>query len=190
MYLNNLKKIKIKNNVEIEKFEEFLLNLSKESQIEFNHFGIINKKTAHKIIHSEFNRKDKIKFFSVLDGKVVGYSFLIKFSKSTKKHNCTLGIIILDQFQNIGIGKKMCTHMIKKAWNKGFTKIWLNVFFDNVRAFKMYKSLGFQIEGIFIDDEIYKNKKRHVISMALIKNKSYNFSKRIKLIKKLDSNQT
>ena len=127
----NIKELKITSRINVEKFEEFILNLSKSSQLEFNHFGTINKKTIRKIVQNELKRKDKMRFFALMNEQLVGYSFLITFSKPTKKYNCTLGIIISDQFQNFGIGKKMCNYMIKKAWKRKFTKIWLNVFFDN-----------------------------------------------------------
>ena len=44
-----------------------------------------------------------------------------------------------------------------------------------------YKSLGFDVEGIFMNDELSLDKNRHVVSMAIFKNKK-NYSKRRKKI--------
>lgn len=178
---NNLR---ISQRASKEKFIEFLLGLGKSSQDTFNHFGIINKKTVNDIVKRELNRKDKIKFFSFVNNRLIGYSFLTKFDKPTKKHNCILGIVVLDIFQNKGFGKKICKHMIKTAWKKNLSKIWLNVFYDNESAFSLYKSLGFEIEGVFLNDEIKNKKNRHVISMAILKNRTYDFNYRVKLCNK------
>jgi len=180
----------MENNLQIsqrapkEKFKEFLLGIGKSSQDTFNHFGIINKKTVINIVKRELSRKDKIKFFLFFNNRLIGYSFLTKFDKPTKKHNCILGIVILDSFQNKGFGKKICKHMIKTAWKKNLSKIWLNVFYDNVNAFNLYKSLGFKIEGVFLNDEIQNKKYRHVISMAKLKNRTYDLKYRVKLCNK------
>ena len=168
------------------KFKDFLLSLSKSSQSTFNHFGKINKKNIDLIVKKELNRKDKLKFFTFLNNELVGYGFLTKFEKSTKKHNCILGIVISDQHQNKGLGKIICEQMISTAWKKNLKKIWLNVHYDNVRAFNLYKSLGFDIEGLFVADEKIKSEERHIVSMALIKNKKFTLNDRIKLCKKLE----
>ena len=178
---NNLR---ISQRANKEKFKKFLLGLGKSSQDTFNHFGIINKKTVNNIVKRELSRKDKIKFYTYVDNKLIGYSFLTKFEKIQKKHNCILGIVVLDLFQNKGFGKKICKHMIKTAWKKGLTKIWLNVFYDNVNAFNLYKSLGFEIEGVFLNDEIQNKKNRHVVSMAILKNRTYDLNYRVKLCNK------
>ena len=47
--------------------------------------------------------------------------------------------------------------MIKTAWKKNLKKIWLSVFSDNIPAQKIYRNLGFELEGIFLDDEISLN---------------------------------
>jgi len=168
------------------KFKDFLLGLSKNSQNTFNHFGKINKKNIDSIVKKELKRKDKIKFLTFLNDELAGYGFLTKFEKYSKKHNCILGIVISDQHQNKGLGKIICEKMIRTAWKKNLKKIWLNVHYDNVRAFNLYKSLGFEIEGLFVADEKMKRKERHIVSMALIKNKKFTLNDRLKLCKKLE----
>ena len=168
------------------KFKDFLLLLSKNSQNTFNHFGKINKKNIDSIVKKELKRKDKIKFFTFLNDELAGYGFLTKFEKYSKKHNCILGIVVSDSYQNKGLGKIICEQMIKNAWKKGLKKIWLNVHYDNPRAFNLYKSLGFQIEGLFVSDERIKGIDRHIVSMGLIKNKSFTLNDRVKLCKKLE----
>ena len=119
--------------------------------------------------YPHLSRKDKIKFFTFVGDEIISYSYLILFDKPTKKHNCILGIVITDQWQGKGYGKKICNYMIKTAWKKNLKKIWLSVFSDNIPAQKIYRNLGFELEGIFLDDEIFDGKKRNVLSMAILK---------------------
>ena len=92
-----------------------------------------------------------------------------------------MGIVIADKWQGNGFGEKICKHMINHAWKKQFEKIWLTVFDNNVSAIGLYKSLGFEIEGIFMNDELSLKKQRHVISMAIFKNNLTYIKKREKI---------
>jgi len=179
-------KLQYKKNIEPKILSEFLLNLNKKILDNFTYFGKINPKNVNDIVNIELKRKDKIKFFVILDNELIGYSFLTKFVKSEKKHNCTLGIVLDTQFQNKGYGKEICQHMIKSAWQKKMEKIWLVVYEKNKNAIKLYKSLGFIPEGVFYNDEIIKKKKVNVISMALFKNKKINFEKHIKILNDIE----
>jgi len=178
----------IKNNVSQHVFKKFLLELSAKTLYHFNPFGKINSQTVNSIVKNELIRKDKIKFFSFIDNELIAYSYLIKFEKPSKKHNCILGIVVADKWQKKGFGRKICEHMICHAWKKNFSKIWLTVFADNRNGLNLYKSLGFEIEGIFMDDEIIHKKKRTVISMAIFKNSSINYQKRKQIWKQLEKN--
>ena len=178
---NQLKNLRIRNKVGVNDFKKFLFELSENTLNNFNPFGKITQKNVDSIVDKELKRKDKIKFFSYLKKNLIAYSFLTKFEKPTKLHNCILGIVIADPGQSKGFGKMICLHMVEYAWRKGFKKIWLTVFFDNVKAINLYKRLGFEIEGIFIDDEISGGKKRDVVSMAIFKN-SKNKSKNRKIL--------
>lgn len=180
--------IQINKNTKLREFNNFLLNLSKETYYNFNTFGTLKKSNSSiKIAKIELKRTDKIKFFTTIDNKLISYSFLSKFTKPSKKHNCVLGIVIADDWQNRGFGKKILKFMIKTAWNQNYEKIWLTVFSDNYKAIRLYASLGFQIEGIFLDDEIIGGKKRHVVSMAIFKKNLKISKKRSIIIKNLKS---
>lgn len=175
--LQIINKIKKKSDL-----ETFLSELNKRTTTNFNHFGTITKQNAMVIARKELDRKDKIKFFSYLDDQLIAYSFLTKFEKFTKKHNCILGIVISSKWQKKGFGIKICRTMIKTAWLKNYKKIWLTVFSDNLTAIKLYKKLGFEVEGVFINDELIKSKNIDVLSMALFKTGIDNSKKRNKIL--------
>ncbi len=173
--------LKISHKSSPKLLKEFLLKLEKQTKHNFNPFGRITNSNITLIVKKELESKDKIKFFSYYDDELIAYSYLTKFEKYSKKHNCILGIVISDNWQGHGFGKEICNYMIKYAWNRKYTKIWLTVFADNSLAINMYKSLGFDVEGIFMNDELSLDKNRHVVSMAIFKNKK-NYSKRRKKI--------
>jgi|TARA_B110000467_G_C18091487_1_gene352132 RimJ/RimL family protein N-acetyltransferase len=179
------KKMKLFSETDFKAFKQLLLSLTKETKKTFNHFGTINLKTVNQIIDNEISNLDKIKFFIFNDDELIGYGFLNKFKKPEKKHTCILGIVISDKWQSKGIGRTLLQKMIKSAWADGFTKIWLNLHYDNKQAFRLYTSQNFEIEGIFMNEEIFEGKKRHLISMALFKNKKSLTQNRLDLLKKL-----
>jgi len=179
MKMNNLK---YKKNIQTKILSEFLLGLNKNTLKDFTYFGKIDSITINNIVQNEIKRNDKIKYFVFLNDEMIGYGFLTKFEKFSKQHNCILGIVIADLWQNKGYGKKICQHMINSAWKGNFNKIWLTVYEENKIAIKMYKSLGFEIEGVFINDEIVDMKEKNVVSMAIFKDKNFNSKKRKKIM--------
>lgn len=179
--------IEIRNSVVHIDFKKFLLELSEQTQSTFNYFGIISSDSIDEILQKELSRKDKLQYFIFLENELIAYSFLNLFEKSTKKHNCILGIVIGDKWQNKGFGKKICEKMIEDAWRKGLEKIWLTVHHKNKKAIELYKSLGFEVEGIFMNDEIFEEKYQTIISMALFKNQ-IEIGQRLKIWKEIEKN--
>lgn len=173
--------LQIGNTAEPHVFKKFLLGLTKDTLYTFNHFGDINSSNVDAIVQKELTRKDKFKFFSFINNEMIAYSFLTPFDKPTKKHNCVLGIVIGDNWQGKGYGKTICKHMIKKAWELGLEKVWLNVHSDNSQAIGLYKSVGFEVEGIFMADEITEGNARHIVSMATFKDKHFGKKKRLRI---------
>lgn len=173
-------RLKVLSSVEPRMLREFLLNLEKNTLYHFNHFGAITQSNIDAIVQRELTRKDRIRFFSLVNGELIAYSFLTLFEKPSKKHNCILGIVIGEKWQGKGYGKRICAHMIRKAWQKGLSKVWLNVYSDNARAIALYKSVGFEVEGIFMADEIEGINVRNIVSMATFRDRS--FGKRARLV--------
>lgn len=177
--------IEIRNSTSTENFKKFLLEISEQTQSTFNYFGVISSDSINEILEKELSRKDKLRFFTFLENELIAYSFLTLFEKSTKKHNCILGIVIGDNWQNKGYGKKICQKMIEDAWKNGLEKIWLTVQYRNKKAIALYKLLGFEVEGVFINDEIFEKKYQIIISMALFKNQ-IEVDQRLKIWKEID----
>ena len=76
--------ILIKNNTSEKLFEKFLLKLELKTLNEFSNFGSINKKNVSVVAKNELKKKNRIKFFSILNNEIIAYSFLEKFEKQSK----------------------------------------------------------------------------------------------------------
>ena len=99
--------LKIIHNSDPIVFQEFLLKLGKKTLHNFNPFGEINSSNVTSIVEKELFRNDRIKFFSFYENNLIAYSYLTKFQKKSKKHNCILGIVIADKWQGNGFGEKI-----------------------------------------------------------------------------------
>ena len=93
---------------------------------------------------------NRFNFFGIVQKKIVGYGFLQKVTHKNK--TLSLGIVVGDTHQGHGYGQKICENMIVWAWVNKYNKVWLGTYEDNVEALKLYKKLGFELEGIFVDD--------------------------------------
>ena len=146
----------------------FFLSLSNDTLYNFSHYPDANtKKEALRLSVTILKDKNQ-RIFGAFDGeKMVGFGILKFFSKKTRKQVCQLGIVISDLYQGMGYGKTLCERMTGWAKENDFKKIWLTVYNDNVKEIKIYKKLGFQIEGIFMYDEYFGDKPRHSLSMGL-----------------------
>ncbi len=70
----------------------------------------------------------------------------INFGNSIKtKHSATIGISILKDYWNLGIGSAMFKEMIAIAKSRGIKIIELGVIDGNERAINLYKKYGFKI---------------------------------------------
>ena len=67
---------------------------------------------------------------------------------SRLKHKVSIGISVLSEYQNLGLGKIMMESILKKAKQYGKTKVELEVRIDNYNAIRLYEKFGFRNEGI------------------------------------------
>lgn len=148
----------------------FLESLKPKTLHLWNRFGTrISIEAAHKIAAGQVRKSvDQEKgFIAIVRNEIVGYSYLRFFpEKPQKKGTASLGLVVQDDFQGMGIGSKLMMAMIEYAKDKKMIKIWLSTYADNKMTRHFYKPFGFLREGIFMFDEYFGKKPRHVISMA------------------------
>ena len=129
-------------------FWVFINELGKETRRQFDQFNHI--KTEEKARLSILDGRKNWFGYAGYYGELVAYGFLQKLAR--KKKTMSLGIVVDDKHQRHGYGYQICKAMIDWAWKHHYNKIWLGTYEDNVGALKLYKRLGFELEGIFVDD--------------------------------------
>jgi ribosomal protein S18 acetylase RimI-like enzyme len=109
-------------------------------------------------------------FVVLSDGNVVGWcDVLRKTNRVVYLHCGTLGIGLLPEFRGQGIGRQLMQTTIEAAWQCGITRIELTVREHNANAIALYKSLGFEFEGLQRNAVRIDGQYQNVYAMALIK---------------------
>ena len=100
-------------------------------------------------------------FLCEIDGEIIGICNLKGVDRKRVKHRVNLGISVLKKYWGNGIAKRLINYAVAYAKENSIKKIELTVRTDNERALKLYKSLGFFIEGeiksFFCIDDVYYN---------------------------------
>ena len=110
-------------------------------------------------------KKESIYLLVEAEGEIVGSSSIDLGPEESGKHVGFFGIALLESFTGIGIGTRLTKYIIEKARESLKIEIVrLNVFSNNIRAYKMYRNLGFheigrikrgsKIKGRYSDDVI------------------------------------
>ena len=109
-------------------------------------------------------------FVAVGADTVVGWcDVLPNRTRVVYAHCGTLGIGLLPKFRGQGIGRQLMQRAIDAAFAFGLTRIELTVRENNVNAIALYKSLGFEIEGLHRNAVCIEGHYENLYSMALLR---------------------
>ncbi len=85
----------------------------------------------------------------IVDGKVVGNCEISFLTGMKTKHRASIGIALISDFWNQGIGTKMFQEMIGLAESReGVIQIELEFVEGNARARHLFEKMGFRITGV------------------------------------------
>ncbi len=82
-----------------------------------------------------------------IDGRIVGNSHVARGRSSDLQNHGVLGISILKQFRDFGIGFEMIRILLDECRRAGLRTIELEVFANNPRAIHLYEKAGFKQVG-------------------------------------------
>jgi L-phenylalanine/L-methionine N-acetyltransferase len=88
-------------------------------------------------------------FVALVNGRIVGNAGVYPSCDSSRqKHVCGIGIAVMDAYHGRGVGRKLMNACLDFAdqW-ANYSRVELTVHADNIRAIKLYESLGFKTEG-------------------------------------------
>ena len=101
---------------------------------------------------------------------LLGYlaSFVIARFRHLALIMITLGMGLLPPWRGQGIGRRLIETAIAAAWRQGFQRIELTVNEGNERALRLYRSVGFVVEGRFRQAVRFGEAYLDLIWMALL----------------------
>ena len=105
---------------------------------------------------------------AVSNNKVIGWCDIVGSNRHACKHLGTLGVGIVNEYRGNGTGRQLMNKALELAEIRGLTRIELAVRDDNARAIHLYKTLGFNVEGKYINSLLIDGKYYDQISMALL----------------------
>ena len=102
-----------------------------------------------KLFEQKNESSNEAMIMCVVDGKVVGNCEISFFKGMKTKHRASIGIALISEFWNQGIGTKMFEEMIRLAENReDVLQIELEFVEGNARARHLYEKMGFRITGV------------------------------------------
>lgn len=165
-----IRKARIDDAVNLNEFLKTIILETDQFGYEPDEFTITDEQQAHTI--SMFSQADNaILLVATINDKIVGnLSFRVGASKKFH-HVGELGVQVLKDYWNLGIGKELIKYLINWAQeNKFIIKISLRVRADNQNAIHVYKKLGFQEEGVLKGEMMCNGILYDLIYMGLMVN--------------------
>jgi putative acetyltransferase len=97
----------------------------------------------------EASGDEKFMLVACIEGEIVAMGGLDLFPKSPRRrHAGHIGLAVHDKWQSKGVGSALMKALIEVADNwLNLSRLELSVFTDNEAALKLYKKLGFVVEG-------------------------------------------
>lgn len=97
---------------------------------------------------SEFDGERNVLFVAVDGAEIVGQADCHGGEVSKTRHSGLIGIAIRDGWREVGLGQILMRRVLDWMIARKFAKAHLSVFATNVRARRLYESLGFEVEGV------------------------------------------
>lgn len=95
----------------------------------------------------KFNSPVDLYILAEVGGRLAGLASLDGSSLRRFGHAATLGLAVSQEFWSQGVGRALVQCLLDWADSRGIVRIALEVVESNVRAIRLYESLGFEHEG-------------------------------------------
>jgi RimJ/RimL family protein N-acetyltransferase len=101
---------------------------------------------------NSFNENPNSKILlAELNNQIIGLLFFVANPKKKNSHTGEFGVSVHPEFQGINVGRILVEALLRWARESSkIEKIYLNVFETNRHAIKLYKDLGFLVEGRYV----------------------------------------
>lgn len=107
-----------------------------------------NQDQERQIIYNINSKENCIYIVGIIDGKIVGNLSFVASQRKRLMHRGELGIAVLKDYWNIGVGNCLMDYFFKWAQSTDkIKKVELQVRADNINAINLYLKWGFKFEG-------------------------------------------
>jgi ribosomal protein S18 acetylase RimI-like enzyme len=114
-------------------------------------------------------RRDLAQFVAVEADMVVGWCDIRPGRLPGFEHSGTVGMGVLKEWRGRGLGRALLEACIRKAFDRGLTRVDLEVFTSNGAAIALYRRLGFVQEGIKRRARFLDGRYDDLLVMALLR---------------------
>ena len=111
-------------------------------------------------------RRGDIQLIAVVHKRVVGWCDIVTQERPGFEGVGRLGMGVAKDFRGQGLGSRLARVALDAAFAKGFRRIELEVYGSNEPAIKLYKKLGFAIEGCKIRARCLDGEFEDILQMA------------------------
>lgn len=112
--------------------------------------------------------KDWPNFVAMAEGAVVGWCNIVSFEKPVFAHAGSLGIGVIKDYRECGIGPALMEAALQKAKEIGLTRVELEVREENHAAIRLYEKFGFVREGLKRNASFQDGVYSHDLIMAVL----------------------
>lgn len=111
------------------------------------------------LITKDTENRNNLFLVVVMNGKVVGFSRCQGNHLKRFAHKVEFGVCLLKDYWGYGIGTNLLKESIAWADSNEITKMTLTVLETNEKAVRLYKKIGFKIEGVLEKDKLLSDGK-------------------------------
>ena len=116
---------------------------------------------------AEGRSRGMIQFVAIASTRVVGWCDVSPKPFEGFQHSGTLGMGMLPDYRNRGVGSALLAHTLQTSREQGLTRIELEVFGSNQPAIHIYLRAGFVREGLKRSARILDGRVEDILCMAL-----------------------
>ena len=147
-----------------DRLSEVRLEIDSETENMYRERGeaFIDRLGFEDIIKSDSEHPRNLFLVVEIENQIVGFSRCVGNDLKRTKHKVEFGVCILKNYWGYGMGKNLLKETINWANSNEIKKITLSALETNKNAIELYKSFGFEIEGVLkndklLSDDIYYN---------------------------------
>ncbi|WP_107943451.1 GNAT family N-acetyltransferase [Metasolibacillus sp. FSL H7-0170] len=107
----------------------------------------ITVEQQRKSIERILSEKKSIFFVAEAESKIVGFIAALGGNLKRNQHSAYLVLGILEEYQGQGIATKLFNRIFEWSQEVEISRLELTVIKDNIKAFNLYRKMGFILEG-------------------------------------------